>query len=140
MFLDMNGLYPEINIVEEKTTMKREKTGKICDAVRAGAHLAEKIGEMIKNNRFDGFEQKDGNLILKHAAFDKRVSPRHFKDVIKKDRVKKYLDGEDLRKEVLYSFFDFIVNKKNINLYIFREDKFRGLDKGNLSSTGVKIL
>lgn len=42
--------------------MKREKTGKIFDVVRIMAHLAKRIGDIIKNNRFDGFEQKNSAL------------------------------------------------------------------------------
>lgn len=91
---------------------------------------------------FDGFDLIGNRVVIRHAKnCTLKAKPASTFYSLSKKKYKTILNKENKRKKILIKLFRYLHFKKNIQISMFNEDRFRNINKNDLSDKfGVEIL
>jgi len=89
---------------------------------------------------FDGYEIRDNKLVVQHST-KHSGAPKGFKKFSSLKRKETHLRLDRIRQKKIYELIEYFTNRKNTNIYIFNEDRFKGIDKTKFANNSrVTVL
>lgn len=91
---------------------------------------------------FDGFEILKNRLVVRHArSCTLKAKPKRSLDLLNNKKKETTMIAEIKRRQIIFNLFKYFIFDKNINVFIFGDDKFKGIDKEKLKTElGVNII